>query len=219
MVNILLSLWTFAEPYIKNEMEKYIKPSNKVAIISLGQNDWYNDRNRYNAKYGLEGKHYLLPVSEFEKLGINRKNIELVHYFEDNPEDMKRKINSSDIIMFTGGMPDKAMVRFKEKDICEDIISFDKVIMGYSAGAILQLNSNFLSPDDDYPELMYTNGLSYISNDFYIEVHYSKEDNWRKLLGEIRNERNKPIYAIGDYGAVIIDECRNIKIFGDVTII
>lgn len=219
MINILLSLWTFGEPYLKDEMLKYIKPCSKVTLISFAQNGGCNSRDSYDEKYGLNGKHFVLPEQEFEKFGVRKENIQLVHYFDDSKAEMTSKIANADILMFTGGMPDKAMARLIEKDIIDDIRSFDKVIMGYSAGAIIQLKRNFLSPDEDYPELTYFNGLSYINNDFYIEVHYDgKDGNWEKLLQEISLKENKTIYAMGNYGAAVVDENRNLKTFGDVTV-
>ena len=34
-----------------------------------------------------------------------------------------------------------------------------------------ELSFSYLSPDDDYPEFKYYEGLPYL-NDFYMEVHY-----------------------------------------------
>lgn len=219
MINILLSLWTFGEPYLKSEIQQYIHPTDKVAIVSFAQNDLLKDKESYDNKYGLNGKHYILPKLEFEKFGIQSENIDLVHYYDDAPETMKRKIQNADILLFTGGMPDRAIERLKEKGIYYDVLSFDKVIIGYSAGALMQLKKSFLSPDEDYPELTYLNGLSYVDNNFYIEVHYDdKEHNWKQLLQGIREKDNMPVYAMGNYGAVVIDHDRNINIFGDVTI-
>ena len=47
----------------------------------------------------------------------------------------------------------------------------DGVMMGYSAGAVIQLAEYHLSPDDVYPEFEYYEGLPCL-NDFYMEVHY-----------------------------------------------
>lgn len=218
MVNILLSLWTFAEPYAKGELGKYIRQTDNVALISFAHKPTA-DQREYNEKYGYEGKHFVYPVLEFMKYGIERENIALVHYFDDSDSAMKQKIEQADILMFTGGMPDQVIPRLVEKNIYEDVVTFDKVIMGYSAGALLQMGRNFLSPDNDYPELTYMDGLSFIQNDFYIEVHYDHTDAWKSLLHGIRSEQQKSIYAIGDHGALVIDADRSMRTLGDVTLI
>ena len=214
MVNVLLSLWNFGGEYLRSELEKYIKPSDIVAIVSFAHKS--DNEDEYELHYRLPGKHFLMPVLEFEKYGVSRTNILLLDYYMDSFDEMKAKINKADIIMFTGGMPDKAVQRLKDRGIIDTILSFDKVVMGYSAGAIMQLRECFLSPDHDYPELIYMEGLPFV-NDFYIEVHYEDSEEWKAILQHIKSEKNMHIYAIGNYGAIIVDEQRKVHLFGDVT--
>lgn len=213
MVNVLLSLWNFGEDYLRSELEKYIKPSDIVLIVSFAHKS--DNEDEYELNYRFQGKHFLMPALEFEKYGVSRTNILLLDYYMDTLDEMKTKINKADIIMFTGGMPDKAVQRFKDRGIINTILSFDKVVIGYSAGAIMQLGECFLSPDHDYPELIYMEGLSFIT-DFYIEVHYEDSEEWRAILQHIRSEKNMSIYAIGNYGAVIVDKQRKVHLLGDV---
>ncbi|HPK15149.1 MAG: Peptidase family S51 [Firmicutes bacterium ADurb.Bin248] len=217
MINILLSFWNFADPLLMPELSRCIKASDKVAMISFAHRP-SADKAAYDEKYGYGGKQFVYPALEFMKYGIAREAVSLVHYFDDPRPAMKRKIREADILMFTGGMPDQVVPRLKEKGIYEDVLSFDKVVMGYSAGAIVQLARNFLSPDDDYPELAYMDGLSLIPDDFYIEVHYDHSDAWEKLLRDIRERESKSVYAIGNEGAIVVDAARNVRLLGDVSV-
>jgi len=92
-------------------------------------------------------------------------------------------------------------------------------VMGVSAGALMQLGEYFLTPDEDYPQLVFEKGLGLIQNDFYIEVHYDRDNaDSTALLNDIRRSTGKPIYAIGACGAVVADDSGAIKLFGDVTL-
>jgi hypothetical protein len=59
------------------------------------------------------------------------------------------------------------------------------------------------------------NGLPFVTG-FNIEVHYEDTEEWRAILQHIRSEKNMSIYAIGNYGAVIVDKQRKVHLFGDV---
>ena len=104
--NVLLSLWNFGGEYLRSELEKYIKPNDIVAIVSFAQKS--DNEDEYELHYRLPSIHFLMPALEFEKYGVSRTNILLLDYYMDSVDEMKAKINKADIIMFTGGMPDKA---------------------------------------------------------------------------------------------------------------
>lgn len=103
--------------------------------------------------------------------GISENNISFVNYFADTKESAAAKILSSDIVYFLGGLPDRMMDRINEFDLYNILLNHKGITMGYSAGAVIQLSEYHLSPDDDYPEFKFYNGIPYIK-DFYLEVHY-----------------------------------------------
>ena len=89
------------------------------------------------------------------------------------------------------------------------------LIMGYSAGAVIQLAEYHLSPDDDYPEFKYYEGLPYL-NDFYLEVHYEGKDAQKAAIQKVLEERKKTVYATAIMkGAILVDN-GIIKLLGDV---
>lgn len=131
---------------------------------------------------------------------------------------MLHTLNSANVLLFTGGMPDKALERLREKHIFNFIHDFKGVVFGYSAGAIMQMKENFISPDDDYPQLLFMNGLGLVDNNFFIEVHYEANEIQMELLQSIADEKCKIIYAISNNGAIIVDETNDVKLYGDVTV-
>lgn len=101
----------------------------------------------------------------FKAYGISQDNISFVNYFEDTKKSAKQKIENADIVYFLGGLPDRMMDRIKEFDLVETFRKRNGIIMGYSAGAVIQLSEYHLSPDNDYEE-HYPNGES--PRDFYV---------------------------------------------------
>ena len=169
MVNIFLEGYDIDAPWLYDELKNYIQPTHRVAIIAFSfrdsrvksLDDWNNLYSKDN------GIFYDGIVGSFDAYGISEYNISFVNYFTDTKETAKRKIENADIIYFLGGLPDRMMDRIKEFDLRDSLMNHKGIIMGYSAGAVIQLAEYHLSPDDDYPEFRYYEGLPYLNN-FYL---------------------------------------------------
>lgn len=91
------------------------------------------------------------------------------------------------------------------------------IMMGYSAGAVIQLAEYHLSPDEDYPEFGYYKGLPFL-NDFYLEVHYEGTPAQNESIRRVLCERGKTVYATAaGSGAVLVDN-GNLKLLGKVRV-
>lgn len=121
----------------------------------------------------------------------------------------------ADIIYFLGGLPDRMLERIKEFDLYDILLKHDGIVMGYSAGAVIQLAEYHLSPDDDYPEFKYYEGLPYL-NDFYMEVHYEGTEVQNKSIQRVLAERGKTVYATALRAGAILVVNGEIKRVGDV---
>lgn len=82
--------------------------------------------------------------------GVKEENINWINYFKDTYENAKVKIRNSNILFLTGGLPVKMMSRLIEFDLIDDIESFTGVIIGSSAGAMVQIAEYHITPDEDY---------------------------------------------------------------------
>ena len=89
--------------------------------------------------------------------------------------------------------------------------------MGYSAGAVIQLSEYHLSPDDDYPEFKFYNGIPYLK-DFYLEVHYEGTEAQQDSIKRVIEERNKTVYATAVRAGGILVDNGKIKLLGDVRV-
>lgn len=205
MINILANRYMIDSDWCFDELQKYIRPEHRVVVIpfSFREEQIYSNESWqqfYNPKDGL---YYQGVVDAFERYGLKEKNIQWINYFTDSIEDSKRAVANADILYFTGGLPDKMMERLKAFDLIELIETHPGVILGFSAGALIQLERYHLSPDRDYPSFEYQDGLKMIRN-IHVEVHFTHSDIQLESIEKVLKETGKPVYAMEDEGAIIV---------------
>lgn len=219
MINILLEGFDIDAPWLYDELKNYIKPDHSVAVVAFSFRDnrvkTFSD---WDALYSKEnGKFYSGIVGGFMAYGISENNISFVNYFADTKESAAAKILSSDIIYFLGGLPDRMTDRINEFDLYNILLNHKGIVMGYSAGAVIQLSEYHLSPDDDYPEFKFYNGIPYLK-DFYLEVHYEGTQVQQDSIKRVIQERGKTVYATAVRAGAILVDNGNIKLLGDVRV-
>lgn len=217
MVNILLEGYDIDAPWLYKELKEYIKADHRVAVVAFS---FREDRVRtladWNTLYGKEnGKFYGGIVGGLAAYGIPEKNVTFLNYFTDTKDSARQKIREADILYFLGGLPDKMMDRIKEFELSDALTDHDGIVMGYSAGALVQLAEYHLSPDEDYPEFRYCEGLPY-RNDFYLEVHYEGTDAQDGAIQRVLAQRKKPVYATACQSGAILIANGTIRLLGDV---
>lgn len=219
MINILLEGFDIDAPWFYDELKNYIKPDHSAAVVAFSFRDnrvkTFSD---WDALYSKEnGKFYSGIVGGFMAYGISENNISFVNYFADTKESAAAKILSSDIVYFLGGLPDRMMDRINEFDLYNILLNHKGIVMGYSAGAVIQLSEYHLSPDDDYPEFKFYNGIPYLK-DFYLEVHYEGTEAQQDSIKRVIQERGKTVYATAVRAGAILVDNGNIKLLGDVRV-
>ena len=207
MTNILLESYYIDAEWLRDALAKYLKPQSRVLVVAFsfrdkevkGVDDW-------QSRYGREnGKYYHAVVDPFQAYGIPEENITFLNYFTDSPTSAAEKVKRADIIYFLGGLPDRMMDRIVEFGLYDELLRHEGVVMGVSAGALIQLSEYHLSPDKDYPEFGYYRGIPYCG-DFYLEVHYEGNPVQDDAIRRVVRERAKPVYATHDgQGAIICD--------------
>ena len=208
MVNILLEGYDIDAPWLYGELKPHIRPSDRVAVVAFSfRANRVKCAADWDRLYGKEsGMYYGGITGGFAAYGIPESQISFLDYFRDTKEAAAEKVENADILYFLGGLPDRMLDRIEEFGLTEALLRHRGVVMGYSAGAVIQLAEYHLSPDEDYPEFAYHRGLPYLK-DFYLEVHYEgtevQEDSIRRVLAE----RGKPVYATAlRAGAIIVEE-------------
>ena len=199
-----------------NELSPYLKAGSKVTVVPFSfYDDAVYDAESFNRLFGEGGICYWETVRGLAPFGIDKKDIVFINYFTDTKEEAKAKVESADVIYFTGGLPDRMMDRIADLDLQEAIMQHDGIVMGYSAGAVIQLEEYHLYPDGDYADFGYYRGLPMLK-DFYLEVHYRglaiQDESVKKCL----RERGKRVYVTHDHGGGILIEKGKIKLIGRV---
>lgn len=217
MINILLEGYDIDTAWLYDELKEYIKPTHSVAVVAFSFRDSrVKSLSDWNLLYSKEnGKFYEGITKGFKSYGICEDNITFINYFADTKESAAQKIENADIIYFLGGLPDRMMDRIKEFDLYDILMKHNGIVMGYSAGAVIQLSEYYLSPDEDYPEFKYYNGIPYI-NDFYIQVHYEDTMEQNESIQRVLSEKSKTVYATTLMSSAIVVSNGSIKLFGDV---
>ena len=219
MTNILLEGFNIDADWLFPELKNYLKPHMTVAVVAFSFRDTVcKNAADWNALYGKgTGKYYGGIVNAFAAYGITEENITFINYFTDTPKSAAGKIESADIVYFTGGLPDRMFERIKEFGLYDILKNHDKIAMGYSAGAVIQLSEYHLSPDDDYSEFGYYEGLGYLDN-FYVEVHYEDTDIQNESIRRVMAERGKTVYALDCMRGAIVARDGDVKLIGDVKV-
>lgn len=215
-MNILLNQYNFDEPWAKPALENIIKPDSKVLIVPFSfKDDLMQGNCDWIKHYGnISGKWYPEIVRPFLQYGLKEEDLTWLDYYLDTAETAKKKIWKSDIIFFTGGLPDKTMDRLAEAGLVQAIQQFTGVIIGCGAGASIQFQEYHITPDEDYDEYAYRHGFNFI-RDFEIEPHYAGTPVQEEAIKRYKRERGKTLYAISDQGGIIFDDGK-LTFFGDV---
>ena len=218
MTNILLEGYEINAPWLFEALKEYIMPSHRVAVVALAFRDSrVQNLDDWSALYGKNaGCYYSGIVRSLSDYGISESQIEFINYYTDTPKTANQKIHNADILYFPGGLPARMMQRIHEMQLYDSILHHDGIILGYSAGAVIQLREYHLSPDKDYPEFAYYSGFPFIDN-FYLEVHYEGTPEQNTSIQRVLCEKHKTVFATHYMNGAIIVEHGKINLIGKVS--
>ncbi|MBQ4042803.1 MAG: Type 1 glutamine amidotransferase-like domain-containing protein [Clostridia bacterium] len=219
MVNILLEGYDIGADWLRTELVRYLKPDCRVMVVAYSFRDSrVRNVQDWERLYGTEHGWIAQGIAGgFASYGIPAENISFLNFFLDTRESAAKKIREADILYLPGGLPDRMMERILEKNLLRAFTEYDGIVMGYSAGAVLQLAEYHLSPDEDYPAFSYYEGLPFL-RDFYLEVHYTASETQKQSIRRVISERARPVYALSQQKGAILAENGTIRTLGDVYI-
>lgn len=215
MINILHNRYDIQADWLKPALIRYIQPHMRVCVVAFSFRD---ERLKcaadWDGLYAPGGVYYEGIAEAFAACGIGKDQIEYLNYFIDTKQSAREKVLRADILYFLGGLPDRMYERLAEFGLIDVMKAHEGIVMGYSAGALIQLGEYHLSPDKDYPEFGYYPGLGYLDG-FYVEVHYEGTDIQNEAISRVLREQNRPVYGLPDNGAIIIHAGR-MELIGEV---
>lgn len=204
MINILLNINNFGDGFAKPTLRRIIKRRHRVLIIPFSYHeDYVRNSEEFKEHFSKTSPEIQEIVQEFGKYGIHSKNIRILNYYDDSKETIENKFKRANILFFTGGYPDRLLYRIDQLGIRDRIKNFKGIVMGTSAGAMIQLDRYHVTPEDNNGEYEYHDGLGLISG-FDIEVHY--EDDCLHLSSLITDLKlhDKTIYAMPNEGGLVV---------------
>ena len=209
MINILMSRSSaLVEDWSKDELNKILKPNMKVVV--LGFSFFGNlTLEEYFLTYGTGSEYFTKINDNFSEFNISEVN--WIYYYQTKHDEALDLINNADILYLPGGAPDLMYERIKEKELLEALKTFKGIVIGSSAGAMIQLEKYHISKDNEYFKFSEHKGLGYI-NEFFIEVHYNRRRKQKSSMRKMRKKYLKPIYTIPDDGMVIVKDSKIITL-------
>lgn len=215
MVNILLNYYNFDGAWARPYLEKHII-GKRVLIIPLAYREsqaW--DNASWQAIYGRGGEKYANILAPFLSYGYKEEEIGWLNYYDGS--DHTAQIQNATLLFFTGGMPEKAIRRMDELGITNAVKNFSGVVMGASAGAMLQLETYHVTPDDDYDCYHIQHGLGLVKG-IDLEVHFLATDLQNECTRRAVTELDLPVYQMWHEGGLIVDKGK-ITVMGQVQLV
>ena len=220
MYSILLSEYEKGMELVDKDLREMIKSNSKAVIIAWTfpaeiyyetfNNEWFKKGERRYNKY----------VGSLINLGLKEENITILNcYDKANFSQFKKIIDDSDILVITGGNPEMLYSKVtQETELLYNIKHYKGIIIGFSAGAELQLKRYFITAKNNYYKYFaFYDGFGVLDDPFYFDVHSINNKYYLNKLQKVANEKKKIVYAIYNDGAMIYNrKTGNLKIFGNV---
>ena len=213
MANILLNYYNFDGDWAKEHVAPYIT-GKKVLILPLAFREiqaW--DFDSWQAIYGKHGEKYQNILRPFLAFGIAEQDVKWLNCF-DTTQNYQQLIENADVLLFTGGMPEKAIAWMGKLGITNAVKNFTGTVMGASAGAMLQLEHYHITPDEDYDSYGLWQGLGLVKG-LDLEVHYLATDLQNECTKRAISDLKLPVYQMWHEGGLIVDG-NNVQVLGSV---
>ena len=207
MKNILCSNIESLSNY-QEYLKKYVKKDAKVLIIPWS---FPNEINNLDEYFGKDTKRYLKYINVLLFLGYQENNIKVLDCYKNSKNKIKDLINTSDVIVLTGGNPEMFYQKVVQDTEClYDLKYFKGLVIGSSAGAVLQFKRYFITAKNNYYKYFsFYDGFGLINDPFYIDVHSINNNFYLKKLSNVAKDKNKKIYAISNDGVLVVDRVSN----------
>lgn len=148
-------------------------------------------------------------------MGIDENNVMVCDCYNDKKEKLVEIIEESNILLFPGGNPEMLFSKvLHQTEILYNIKHYDKIIIGESAGAVMQFKRYFITKENNfYQYFAFYDGFGIVDDPFYLDVHTKKDDEYQRFLKKVVKDYKKNIYAIYDDGCLIYNRKINKVVF------
>lgn len=217
-INLLFSKLNFDEEWARNIMEDVLEGCKKIVVLPFSYWDFeIYDEVSWEKAYGPEGKYFEEIYKPFSSYGFTKAQFRYIDYFTDSEDVIRKEISESDILFLTGGAPDLYMNRIKNRHLQECLEKYAGVVIGCSAGTMIQFKQFHITPGPFYPDFSMIQGIGMISLDMGVEVHFLGNDNQLNSIEKTKNEYAAILLLDNESGALITEN--DIQLLGNAVII
>lgn len=202
MKRLLLSRTILDAPFVYDVLKHHLTSSDTVLVILYSFFERFlPTQKEYDDLYAPEGAYDLKMRRQLELYGAN---IEYLNYYHDDAKTRTEKINRATVLFFPGGAPDEMLERLKAHKLIEGLKNFKGMIIGSSAGAMIQATRTHIYKDQEYSKFSFFEGLGYV-NGFDFTVHYKRRIQQKKAIKKVFRTYPQNIYSIPDDGALFVE--------------
>ena len=207
-MNILLSKLNFDEPWAYPYLSEYLHPCQHITVLPFSF--WYSEvysNETWEAAYGPSGKYFNEITEAFSAYGLGPSQFTFINFFSDDEAVFAQALQKSDILFLTGGAPDLTMQRIQKKGFAPLIRSYPGIVIGCSAGAMVQCGCFHITPNRFYPTFFHQEGLGLLPACYGVEVHYFSDSHHIESIERTIQETGRQILLLdNESGAVFQDQ-------------
>lgn len=202
--------------WIYRALKGMIHPDDRVCVVAMSYFDDTKTPEDWNRQYSpADGCFYKSHSDVFKRYGIDPGNVVWINPFVDDRAAMLSKIDQASILLLPGGAPDLFMKRLKKLRLTGRIRNFDGLVIGCSAGSMMQLEDYHISPDPDYEQFSWQKGAGPLKG-FWIEPHFTSSKIQKESIETVLERHQGPVYGIWEDGGLIVDENNQVTCIGRV---
>lgn len=216
MTNVLLNYYNFDGEWAFDTLYPLINGKKTLVLPLAFRPEQATDNAGWQQIYGENGEKYPAITRPFEAFGIVGDKLRWLNCF-DEQADFIAQIAWAEVLFFTGGMPERAIGWLDRLGLTEAVKNFDGVVMGASAGAMLQLEHYHITPDEDYSDYGLWNGLGLVKG-LDLEVHYLATDLQKQCTARAVKDLGLPMYQMWHEGGLVVDGDK-ITVMGNVELV
>lgn len=173
---------------------------------------YVSDEVGWNKYFGRGGILRQKITSALQQAGANMELVDFYCYLTGE----QVVLSDYSCLIVPGGDVELGLSRLVASGLDKQLADFQGVVIAYSAGALLLLKRFFLSPNYYYSSFITQSGLGILCDDFALEVHHDGSEKMRQYIRQGAEMLQRPVYAIGNDGAIRVDEKSNVTIVGNV---
>lgn len=219
MYSVLVSKIGSGMNLVKDEVKKIMRPNSFALVLPWSMPSELDANRLFNEYFKKGSEKYNKYINSLINLGIKEENIFIGNCYSDSKESLLQQIKKADVLLLIGGNPEMLFSKVVHAtEILYEIKHFNGIVIGESAGAVLQFRRYFITKENNYYKYFaFYDGFGIINDPFYIDVHSLNTKNYLDNLKKVATDYQKDIYAIADDGAIILNrENLEVKIYGNV---